>query len=222
MLVGLRWLVRMLSVVFAVGVSLGLLACGSSEGSMSSAHRHASVDSDIHKSPARSSPSPVGTARVAASAAGERKDSADGDDDASSDDDREVLDYGTAADASVSRAISKVVKRYYTAAAAGKGAEACSLLYGLIAESLGEREDPNATPAMIGKACAAAISTLFKQHHQQMTEDAASIIITRVRVLGRRGLVVLRFGAQSELRSIDIHREGDMWKVEEVFDLGMP
>jgi hypothetical protein len=150
------------------------------------------------------------------------KDSNDGDSDPESDDDLEVLDYGHVANAADRQAVTAVVSRYYAAAAAGDGVEACSLIYGLFAETIAEKGGRTVPPTMIENTCGASISKLFAQRRLLLTAEAAMMVVTGVRVEGKKALALLRFGSQPELRNMPMRREGGGWKVDEELDHGMP
>jgi hypothetical protein len=115
------------------------------------------------------------------------------------------------------RQMTAVLKRYYAAAAAEDGVEACALMYSLFAEEVPEDESP---AALRGQSCATVAASLFKQRHRELVADNATFRVTLVRVSGRRGLALLKFGNRPE-RDIRMHREGHRWKVEELLDSGM-
>jgi hypothetical protein len=166
-----------------------------------------------------------GASTVLGKAATERiiTDSDDKDNDANSDDDIVVLNYGHAARAADERAITTLVNRYYAAAAADDGAKTCSMLYSILAEAVPEEygQEP-APPALRGTTCAVVMSKLFRQRHRQFAAEAAALEVTSVRVKGTRGLAVLRFATTPEPRKISVRREHGVWKIKELLDSGMP
>jgi hypothetical protein len=132
------------------------------------------------------------------------------------DDDGKFLNYGHAAYAAEARALTALVKRYYAAAAASDGTEACSMLYPFIAESV--VEDYGHTPALRGDACATVMSKLFAQQHKLLAGKSATLKMYAIRVDGARALTVLSFAVLPEVRIITERREGNTWKVLNLLD----
>jgi hypothetical protein len=137
-------------------------------------------------------------------------------------DDDPVLYLGHAASAADRQGIAHLVKRYYGVAAAGDGAAACSLIYSSLAESVPEDygQSPG-PPSLRGKTCAVVVSKLLKQHRQSLVADRASLTVTRVRVSGSSGLALLRFGTKTERRVL-VCREGGVWRMDVLLDIGVP
>jgi cytoskeletal protein RodZ len=194
---------------------LGLTACGEASKGASSESRTSS-NAALGASTSTTS-SPTSAASSTTLTASHPKDSNDGDDDPNSSDDNEILDYGRAASAVDKRKITAVVTSYYAAAAADDGAKACTLLYSLIAESLPEEYSQTSG----AKTCSTVMSELFKQHQQQMTADNATLKETRVRDEGSKGLALVSFGKMPEPH-VRLHSEGAAWKMESLFETGMP
>lgn len=134
-------------------------------------------------------------------------------------DDGPVLYFGHAANAAEGRTITVLVKHYYAAAAANDGATACSLIYSIIAESVAD--EYGQSPALSGKTCAVVMSKLFKQRHRELATEAAGLEVTRMRVSGDRGLVLLRLGTALE-RRVPVRREHGAWRLAVLFDVGVP
>jgi hypothetical protein len=132
------------------------------------------------------------------------------------DDDAHVLYYGEAAMGSERQAITTLLKQYYAAAAAADGAKACTLLMPFIAESVAENYGHSA--ALRGKTCAVVMSKLFKQHHQVLSGENATLKFLTVRVEGGRGLTVMSFSTLPEVRQISERRDGSTWKVLQLLD----
>jgi hypothetical protein len=147
-----------------------------------------------------------------------RRDMNDSDEDPGSYDDNAILDYGHPADPADRLAITELARRYYHAAAAENGGAACSLLYSLIVESLSEesRQSSNRDAS----TCASVISNMFKQAHRRLAA-AAAFKVTGVRVDGARAYVLLNFGTTPGPYTI-VHRDGESWKMEQIFDVGLP
>jgi hypothetical protein len=170
------------------------------------------------------SSNPQSTAASSAAPAGSRpKDFEDGDEDANSDDDLVILNYGHAASAVETHAVAEVVKRFFAAAAADDGAKVCSLLFSRVAEEVPEEFEQASSPgALHGKTCAAITSQLFKRRHRQQAAESATLEITGVRVEGAKGLALLRFATTPEPHNIPIRREHGVWRLMELLDSGLP
>jgi len=133
-------------------------------------------------------------------------------------DDATVLDYGQAAGAPVKQAVTRLVERYYAAAAASNGATACSLLYSLIGESVAEEYgQPPGPPALRGSTCAVVMSKLFKQNQARLGAEDATLKVIAVRIKGKRGLALLTSKALPE-RHMPIHLEHGVWKIFDLTD----
>lgn len=135
-------------------------------------------------------------------------------------DDGPVRFYGHEAGAANRQAITTLVTRYYAVAVKEDGAKACPLIHSLIAETI--PEDYGELPASRGKTCAVVMSKLFKQRHQQLITDSATLEVISVRVEGGTTLVLLRFAKAPEPNYIPVHREGHTWKIWELFAGHMP
>jgi hypothetical protein len=99
-------------------------------------------------------------------------------------DDGLILSYGHSASASDTRAIAAIVERYYSAAATGNGAQACSMMVpafgAAVAEDYGRG---SAGPSYLRGAttCRAVMSLLFEHLHANL---AGALAVTGVRVKG--------------------------------------
>lgn len=131
-------------------------------------------------------------------------------------DDLVVLQAGHPAGAADSQAIAGVVKGYYSAAAAGKGAKACSLIYTPIAENAPETVGPGRDR----ETCATAMTRFFKVNHRQFAADVVPFRVTVVRVDGEAGIVLARLGSRE--RRVLVHRDGRSWRVKTLMDMGVP
>lgn len=132
------------------------------------------------------------------------------------DDDGKVLFYGHAADAGDRNASSTLVKRYFAAAAAENGAQACALLVRFVAESVPEEDGHS--PQLHGKTCAVVMSKLFKLHHKPLAAKNASLRVLAVRVEGQKALVVLGFPNIPEVRQITARRVAGTWRLLDLLD----
>lgn len=184
-----------LGVLAALALGLGFCACGGARtGATSSA---ADVSS---------------TARSHASTHKPDRDN-DGD---NNDDDGKVLAYGHAAGPAERRIAVALAKRYFAAAAAEDGAQACGLLAPLFSESVVEMDGHS--PTLRGRTCATVMSKLFKVHHRLLAEKNASIKVIVVRARGDRMLAVLEFPPMPEERQIEERRVDGTWTVFALLD----
>jgi hypothetical protein len=132
------------------------------------------------------------------------------------DDDEKVLFFGHAANSAERQTSVALITDYYAAAAAENGAKACSLLASFIAESV--VENYGNTAALRGKSCAVVMSKLFKQKHQMLVGESASLKVIRVRVEGDKALAFLYFPEIPEVRQITERRTGETWKILDLLD----
>ncbi len=204
----------------AIGLlSVGVCACGSAGTSSvrrASSGARAATAATTTSTSANTAPAPVNTTA-----------DADKDNDLGApDDDRsnnEVLGYGHAAVPSERRAIASLVERYYKAALAEDGANACSMLFSTLAEAVPEDygQSPPGPTYMHGTTCPAAVTALFKHYHRQLAIELPRLRVRSVRVDQRHGLVVLNFGALPE-RQISVEREGRIWRINTLLDSELP
>jgi hypothetical protein len=135
-----------------------------------------------------------------------------------------ILNFGHAADAADTNAITTLVKRYYTAAAREDGARACSLIYITIAESLPEDYGAGSGgPPYLkaGTTCAGVMGLLFKHYHGQLTAELPLLKVARVRLVRRHGLAILHFGTMPE-RQLSVRQELGTWKLGAIIDSDLP
>jgi hypothetical protein len=156
-------------------------------------------------------------------------DDMENDDNHKNNDDYPVRDYGYPASAVDRRKVTRLVKRYYSMAAVGNGAVACSLIYSILAEDpsltktvpedrYSARLGPSVSP---GETCVQATSRQFKQNHQRLTSYIATLQVTGLRVHGRHGVALLGFGRTPE-RWITVARERGVWKIDSLLDRELP
>lgn len=194
---------------------LGVSACGGADKGAGSAAKVSNAAATSGTSATTSTPAT--TTFKATPAQHPHKNDRDGDSDNNNDD----YAYGHPASAADKRAVTALVKRYYTAAAAGNGARACSLIYSLFAEDIPEvYGEPPGPPALRGSTCATVMSKLFRQNHHQLMVDLAELKVTDVRVKRRHALALLGFKTTPP-RDIRVHRERGAWKIDEVLDSGV-
>jgi hypothetical protein len=135
-------------------------------------------------------------------------------------DDYNTPNYPTVAGAADKQAVTGTVKRYFHAAAANDGVEACSMIYSLFAETIPETlgEPPTGSPDMRGKTCAEVMAKFFKLNHKQLVAELATLEVTSVRTNGMRGLALLRYKGIHP-HSIQMHLERGVWKIDETIDV---
>jgi hypothetical protein len=133
-----------------------------------------------------------------------------------------VSTYGHAAGTADIQAIAVLLKRYYTLAATGDGARACSMVYWLFAETVVEEHDRGRGPTSLrGNTCAQVASKLFTQRHRELVEDVATLQVVWVRLDGNRGVALVRFGPARE-RDVAVQRDHGVWKMNVLLDSGDP
>jgi hypothetical protein len=132
-------------------------------------------------------------------------------------DDYGALNFGHAATGAELRSITRLVRRYYAAAAADNGTTACSMLYPVVVREVGERfgrfESRMTCPELMTK--------LFKLRHTQIGADVKSFKEVRVRVEPPNARVVLRFSTDAVARELDLRLVGASWKVRQPLDVPM-
>lgn len=137
-------------------------------------------------------------------------------------DDRHVLDYGRAANATERQAITGLVKHYYAAAAAADGTTACKILVASLANSVAEDLGQPPGPGYLrGDSCQAVMSKVFELNHAQLSAYAAKLDIATVRIEHDSGLVVMDF-KDLPGRSLLVRREQGAWKIGELLDDELP
>ncbi len=134
-----------------------------------------------------------------------------------------TLNFGRAADATDTRAITALIKSYYETAYAENGAKACRMLYSTLEEAVPEDygQSPPGQPFMRGTSCAAVLTLLFKHDHLQLAAELPKLRVARVRLMEHHGIAILHFGALPE-RQIPVSREGQVWKVGGLLDGEVP
>jgi len=128
-------------------------------------------------------------------------------------DDEILIGLGHAASVAEGRRVAAVVRRYYTAAAAADGKEACRLMYPVLAKAIPEDEGKAPGPADIrGTTCPVVMSKVFK-HLPSNEKDLATVKVTEVRIDGDEAHALL--GSKTMPASfIILQRDGRAWKVD--------
>ena len=197
---------------------MGIAACGSTGKATTTAPQGTnsteSSSSTNGATPAAAATAPTETASGAALAKLSDKIDNDNDREKHTDDYR----FGHAASPADRRAVTAVVKRYYTAAAAGDGKTACALSYSLFVEEIPELYGtPSGPPGLRGTTCPVILSKLFRQRHQQLSAEHATLVVDTVRVEKLRAFAVMSFKTVKE-HDILLHREHRAWKIYELLD----
>jgi hypothetical protein len=138
-------------------------------------------------------------------------------------DDYSVIDLGHPANGADRTEITTLIRRYYAAAASEDGAKACSMLYSIYAEAAPEDygTSPPGPAYAHGTTCPAVLTAIFNHFHDQIAVKLPKLKVLRIRIEGRRGIVVLSFGAMPE-RQMSIFREGRTWKMLAFVDGELP
>lgn len=135
-------------------------------------------------------------------------------------DDGDIFTYGHPASAADRRAIAALVERYYAAAAAERSAEACSLIYSVLAGALPEDYGRAPGPAYLRGAntCQMVMSRLLEHVHNHLT---GAIEVIGVRVSGDEAQAQL--GSRTIPASlILVRRERGVWKIDELLGSALP
>ena len=131
-------------------------------------------------------------------------------------DDGEIGRFGYPAGAAEKRAIVALVRRYYAAAAAQDGAEACALTSPGRADSIPEDWGPTYLPG--AKTCATVLTAVFKRLHNQVSEP---VYVTGVRVDGDRAYALV--GSTAMPASVtQAQRARGVWKIDRVLATPLP
>jgi hypothetical protein len=134
-------------------------------------------------------------------------------------DDGIVRDYGQAASAPDTRAITALVRRYYAAATAADGARVCSLMFSLLAEAIPEDYGRGAGPAFSrGNTCPVVLSKLYRHDHGMV---AGVMVVTGARVNGKRGQALIGSKAMPA-SSLALKREYAVWKIDALLPHTLP
>lgn len=211
---------RLLGAVLATLLSACLCACGgaSTKTGTTTAASTASASTSTattaaSKKPAHVPPAPL-DARVDADKDNDLGAVYDDSNDAGQ------LEFGHAASPSDQRAITALVKRYYTTALAGDGARGCTLIYSTLAEAAAVDDGREADAPAFSRgatSCAEVLTDLFRYYHAQLAAEVPKLVVTHVRLEEHHGWVFLSFGKLPE-RRISVQREGHVWKMSQIYD----
>jgi ketosteroid isomerase-like protein len=128
---------------------------------------------------------------------------------------RFLAQFGRSPRPTEARAITALIKRYFTAAAAGDSANACALLSTAASVALAAQHSSSTRGA---GACAAAIAPPLAQAHQYLlTKEPTTMVVTGIYTKGDLGIAALGFRHTPE-STILIEREASAWKIGSIFD----
>jgi hypothetical protein len=136
-------------------------------------------------------------------------------------DDYDILAFGRAANQNETKAITKLLKNYYAAAASHDGRMACSLMSTAAAEATIEIYGPDREPfGSHRKTCAAVTTSLFRHFHRQMTVDSATMWVRSIRLGPSLGYAILSFRSHPD-RHMILYRESGSWRIDAALDSGL-
>jgi hypothetical protein len=138
-------------------------------------------------------------------------------------DNSSTFDFGHAADAADTRAITTLITHYYADAAAENAVAGCSLLYSTTAEYAPEDQgtSPPGPVYSQGTTCAQVLMGVFRHFHPQLVLEVPKLHVLAVRLEGHHGIAVLGFGSMPEHR-ISFEREGHVWRITTLYDISLP
>jgi hypothetical protein len=147
------------------------------------------------------------------------KDTNDSDDDPGSNDDEPIIGFGQAASVADKKAITILTKRFYAATSEANGPAICSLIYNVVAEEIPENYENS--PEAKGRTCAEIMGKVFAKQHRQIARDRSKLRVTRVRVEGDKGIVIVYLGEHPEPYFL-VHRQGAEWKMDRYLITKLP
>lgn len=133
-------------------------------------------------------------------------------------DDAEAFDYGNSASHTDALALANLVRRYYIAAHASSGKDACLLMDRTFARAIPATygPDPGTHRNRRGESCESVMTQIFERSHRAIP---AAIVVVATRIQGDEARVV--FASRTEPASqIDAHRDNTSWTI--VQTLGSP
>lgn len=137
-------------------------------------------------------------------------------------DDQSFRAFGHVASASDRRAITALVKRYYTIAAAGDGTDACALIYAPLARGYPEELGELGARYLHGlKSCSAILSRMFEPNRALLAAYRSRLDINAVRVSNGIGFAFLTFRGRPT-RKMEVIKERGKWKMYAALDSELP
>jgi hypothetical protein len=125
---------------------------------------------------------------------------------------------GRRADPTERLAITRLLKRYYAAAAADNGPEACTLLDRPIVSGLDEGQTDSSQGD--DTSCAVMVSQLFKQQHASLVaDDVPTMSVIGVRIKGAIATATLGF-MTVPVAKIRLEREMNVWRLDALLGTG--
>jgi hypothetical protein len=136
-------------------------------------------------------------------------------------DDKVRRDYGHAPSPAQRRVLTRLVENYFAAAVKEDGKRACALLLPSFASSMPEdygSQTPGSSYLRGAKTCAAVLSGVFQHEHAVLS---APVKVVDVRVEGAQGIALLGSTTISA-RTLDLARQGGVWRIQGVLGVPMP
>lgn len=135
-------------------------------------------------------------------------------------DDAPLLHFGRRASSSERRAVTAIIKRYFQSAVEGDGAAGCGLLAATIVRTA-PKDDGGATASQSPPSCPVFITRLFALYRREVAIVKARLSVRKVLVKGNQGEALLGLPKKIEIY-IPVIRERGTWKIDQLFDAGMP
>jgi hypothetical protein len=137
------------------------------------------------------------------------------------DDSRLLADYPTHIHGAQLQAITRLLERYYRAAAVGDGVTACSSMASNLVDAFAEAGAHTPIQDAVG-ACATTVSSLLRAQHAELTvRDATSLRVIEARAKDSAAIAVLGFRHVPESEIIVVNEHGP-WKVDALRESRMP
>lgn len=204
----------LLPLIAVVPLCVGIAACGNAgtAGSVSGSPPNAAAES----SPPPESPGPRHP--PGADRDGDRDANDAGAGEPYDHDDASLRDYGHPAGTRVAKAVESVITRYYGAIAANDGASACSLISAALASGFSQAS--GVAGGNGNGSCSRGLPSSVRQSMERSVAELTAINIFSVRVDGNRAVVFLELST-SEIRLIQMEKEGGGWKLSTLLDVGV-
>lgn len=136
-------------------------------------------------------------------------------------DDYQILAYGRAATPTEQEAVVGLLKRYYAAAALGRGSKACALMSKPLTQAIVGVYGPNNDPtAPHSSRCAPIAAHLFGLYRARMKINAATLKVRYVRLGDSFGYAILSFEGRPD-RHMLMYDEAGKWTIDEALDGGL-
>lgn len=134
-------------------------------------------------------------------------------------DDSYIVNYGHPANPADRQAITTLVRRYYAAAVADDGAEACSMLTPTFVKAIpGDYGRPPGPPYLRGKTCATVMSKMMRHSQAQLSNDFA---VTAVRTHGNVAYALIG-STVLPASFLQLERMSGSWRVSSLLGSALP